>query len=256
MSYSGKSKYFEIKESIEAQIKNGQFSPGDQLPSEPRLTQIYNASRGTIRQALSALEREGIIARRSGVGTLVVRAPKTASISSFTGQVQAKGKTPSTRILGKEMIPGHEAGGRVGEAFPKCCDEAAPEPVYRITRLRCADEQPVAQQTIYLRAADFGRTLLEEEDFAQSLFQLYDRFHRRPVWADEIIQARKPTEEETRILQMQSLPEADRLVYVRQRITYDNENLPLEVLESVERADFFGSYQYRLMADTPGGSGD
>jgi hypothetical protein len=81
------------------------------------------------------------------------------------------------------------------------------------------------------------------------MIRIYERFRRYPSWADEIIQARRPTSEEVQLFKMQLIPEYDRLVYVRDRITYDSQNLPLEVLVSVERADFFGTYQYRLLAN-------
>lgn len=248
MAYMGKSKYYEIKERLEAQIIAGDYPVGSQLPSEPRLSELFNASRGTVRLALSALEREGVIARRSGIGTQVVRAPKQAVIISFSQQVVDKGKRPSTSVLLKQKQPLSQARGRSSEAF-LAFDEEAPEDVYCIDRLRLADDLPVARQIIYLRASEFGPNLLEEEDFTGSLFQVYSRHHRRAAWADEIIEARRPTAEEAAMLHMLDLPEHDRLVYLRNRITYDDDNMPLEVLISIERADFFGQYQYRLLAD-------
>lgn len=249
MSFSGKSKYFEIKEMIEARIQNNEYPVGSQLPSEPKLAEMYNASRGTIRQALSALERQGVIARRSGVGTLVVRSPKQSSIISFTQQVIDKGKKPSTRVLSKQILPLDQAGGRAVAAFSDTPGASEAEQVLFIERLRLADGEPVAKQEIYLRAADFGSKLLEEQDFSASIMKIYERFRRYPAWADEIIQARRPTSAEVQLFQMQTIPEVDRLVYVRDRITYDSQNLPLEVLVSIERADFFGTYQYRLLTN-------
>lgn len=248
MPYMGKSKYYEIKEQLEAQIIAGDYPVGSQLPSEPRLSELFNASRGTVRLALSALEREGVIARRSGIGTQVVRQPKQAVIVSFSQQVREKGKHPSTQVLFKQRLPLQQAQGRASEAFLSFDDET-PEDVYCIDRLRLADNLPVARQTIYLRASEFGPNLLEEEDFTGSLFQTYSRHHRRAAWADEIIEARRPTADEAALLHMLDLPECDRLVYVRNRITYDDDNMPLEVLASIERADFFGQYQYRLLSD-------
>jgi len=249
MPGAGKILYYEVKEQIESWIVGGDLPVGSQLPSEPALTEKLNVSRGTIRQALGVMEREGTIARRSGVGTFVVRKPKRAKIVSFTQQVFDKGKKPSTQVVSMKLITANEAEGRVCETFLAGCDEPDQVQVYRIERLRLADDRPVAQQVIFLRVADFGPNLLEEHDFAGSIFQLYDRYHRRAATADEIIQARRPTEKETQILHMQDIEPNERLVYVRDRITYDDENLPLEVLISVDRSDFFNRYQYRILAD-------
>jgi hypothetical protein len=49
-----------------------QFSPGDMLPSENELVKRYAANRGTIRQSLDLLVREGLIRRYNGRGTVVV----------------------------------------------------------------------------------------------------------------------------------------------------------------------------------------
>jgi GntR family transcriptional regulator len=47
-------------------------SPGDKLPSEPRLAQSLGVSRATLREAMRAFETQGVIHRRQGVGTFVV----------------------------------------------------------------------------------------------------------------------------------------------------------------------------------------
>jgi GntR family transcriptional regulator len=248
---AGKSKYFEIKELIEATILQGEYPVGSKLPSEPQLVEIYNASRGTIRQALDALERDAIIARRSGAGTYVIRKPsKEPRVISLTKQVKAAGKKPVTKVLVADKIMASKAGGRVCEAFLLIDPEqAARTPVFRIDRLRCGDDQPLARQTLYLMASDFKPNLLEKEDLSQSIFDLYDRYHRRVAWADEIIQARPATPEEVELLQMRDLPPARQFVYVRDRISYDEQNLALEVMTSVDRGDFFRAYQYRIVAD-------
>ena len=158
---AGKSKYYEIKEQIEARIQEGEYPPGSRLPSEPELVNAYNASRGTVRQALQELERDGMIARRSGIGTIVVRQAKTEFVASFTEQVKARGLTPSTRVLLADKIMASEANGRVSEAFLLDEEGAAQTPVFRIDRLRCADDQAVARQTLYSCERDFEADLLK-----------------------------------------------------------------------------------------------
>jgi GntR family transcriptional regulator len=247
---TGKSKYYEVKEQIEAMIHRGEFPVGSQLPSEPELAETFNVSRGTIRQALGELARDAIVARRSGSGTFVIRKPtKKAQLVSFRKQVRAAGMVPTTRILAKEQIMASEAEGRVCEAFFIEPEHAADTPVYRIDRLRCGDDRPLARQTIYLLAADFKPDLLETEDLTQSVFTIYARHHRRVAWADEIIQARPATPEEVDLLEMQDLPPEGRFVYVRDRVSYDQENMPLEVLISIDRGDFFHGYRYRVVED-------
>ncbi len=47
--------------------------PGERFPSESDLAKRFNVSRVTVREALSSLERKGILVRKQGVGTFVNR---------------------------------------------------------------------------------------------------------------------------------------------------------------------------------------
>jgi len=63
--------YREILDSI---VKTG-FAEGQKLPTEQALAEQFATSRPTIREALSRLRADGIIATRQGSGTVIVRRP-------------------------------------------------------------------------------------------------------------------------------------------------------------------------------------
>ena len=54
-------------------MKTGQYANCRQLPSEKELAEKLNVSRTMLRDVLAALEREGLITRRHGVGTIINR---------------------------------------------------------------------------------------------------------------------------------------------------------------------------------------
>lgn len=56
---------------IKKLIINGQLRPGDKLPSENELSQLLNVSRSSVREALRALESNGLIQVKSGAGAFV-----------------------------------------------------------------------------------------------------------------------------------------------------------------------------------------
>lgn len=56
---------------LRASITSGTYQPGDRLPPEPELAAQLGISRATLRTAMSALERQGLIHRRQGLGTFV-----------------------------------------------------------------------------------------------------------------------------------------------------------------------------------------
>jgi GntR family transcriptional repressor for pyruvate dehydrogenase complex len=60
---------------IKELIMEGELQPGDKLPSETHLSRELDVSRSSIREALRALESQGIIEVRSGAGAYVTLQP-------------------------------------------------------------------------------------------------------------------------------------------------------------------------------------
>ena len=73
-----------IREQLEEAIILKEMLSEDQLPSERELAEIFNASRITVREALSALEAKGLIEKRVGAkgGTFIL--PITANAHKRT----------------------------------------------------------------------------------------------------------------------------------------------------------------------------
>ncbi|MGF6947811.1 GntR family transcriptional repressor for pyruvate dehydrogenase complex [Neobacillus sp. B4I6] len=68
---SSKKLYMQIYKQILSEIQLGSFKIGDKLPAERELCEQFGVSRAPIRQALSALELNGIIYSRQGEGVYV-----------------------------------------------------------------------------------------------------------------------------------------------------------------------------------------
>jgi DNA-binding FadR family transcriptional regulator len=68
-----------MADEIFAKIAAGQFEFGTRLPAEREFAEEYLVSRATVRQALSLLQRHGLIERRPGSGSIVrYLAPRAA----------------------------------------------------------------------------------------------------------------------------------------------------------------------------------
>src|SRR5699024_8964453 len=84
----------------------------DLLPSERKLTEIYDVSRTTVRLALDNLETRGYISRQHGKGSFVVDYHKTlinlSDMYSFTEQMKAIGQTPNTKLISYSVIDSTE----------------------------------------------------------------------------------------------------------------------------------------------------
>ena len=60
-----------IIEEIRDALLNRRLKPGDRLPSELELAELYGVSRGSVRQAMKSLEILGVLTIRPGDGTYV-----------------------------------------------------------------------------------------------------------------------------------------------------------------------------------------
>jgi GntR family transcriptional regulator len=99
--------YREITEALIADIKAGDWKPGDQFPTEAELVERFASSRATVRESLRELETFGYVKRRRGTRSILISADPT---SSFANSVQSVGellqytrRTVST-ILTKELV--------------------------------------------------------------------------------------------------------------------------------------------------------
>jgi GntR family transcriptional repressor for pyruvate dehydrogenase complex len=63
--------YHEIVDQIQELIAAGRIKPGDRLPPERELAELFKASRNSVRDAIRVLEQMGLIESRQGDGTYV-----------------------------------------------------------------------------------------------------------------------------------------------------------------------------------------
>ena len=61
----------QIAEQIRSSILNGEFSPGDKLPPERELAEMFGVSRPSVREALNILSSAGLVESYQGGGTVV-----------------------------------------------------------------------------------------------------------------------------------------------------------------------------------------
>ncbi|WP_413376702.1 FadR/GntR family transcriptional regulator [Alkalihalobacillus sp. 1P02AB] len=78
--------YEKIADHIKQQILEGQLKPGEKLPSDKELCELYSVGRSTLREALSALKIMGFIETRQGEGSTVCKIdPQHIGMPDFTG---------------------------------------------------------------------------------------------------------------------------------------------------------------------------
>jgi DNA-binding LacI/PurR family transcriptional regulator len=71
VSKASTTRWKEIADSVQNDIEQGRLSVGDLLPSETVLTETWKVSRMTAHRAMQELQRNGLVTRQRGRGTLV-----------------------------------------------------------------------------------------------------------------------------------------------------------------------------------------
>ena len=139
--------YIQLIEALKEKISQGEWKPGDQLPSEPELCESYGVSRTVVRQALGEIELDGLIVRRKGKGTFVAE-PKineslAQKLTGFYQDMVERGHKPITQVLEHKVLP---ASNKVAEYLGIPPDT----PVVGIKRLRFVADEPIVIVTSYL----------------------------------------------------------------------------------------------------------
>jgi DNA-binding FadR family transcriptional regulator len=68
----GLQRYERVAERLAAEIRYGAFAPGERLPSERDLARRLEVGRASVREAIAALQVQGLIETRPGSGSFVV----------------------------------------------------------------------------------------------------------------------------------------------------------------------------------------
>ncbi len=140
-----------IVQNIRQLIRSGEFRPGVPIPSELELAEVYGVSRLTVHRATDELVRQGWIYRQRGVGTFVRSLQVTHIVPSklsFTEQMRAIGRTPSSRLVSMKTLP---ASAQVANHLKVDVGKS----VVEIVRVRLADGEPILLETVYLSCERF-----------------------------------------------------------------------------------------------------
>lgn len=227
--------YYQLKQLLVEQMANGEWKPGDILPTELSLQKEHDLSRTTVRQAIREMELEGLVTRFRGRGTFVAE-PKVVhspeSQNSLTNFLMHQGKNPGWRLISSGMcIP--------PEAVSKSLQQPSGEEVFCLRRLRLSDNEPIGYLVSYVSPNYIEA--VNETDFVEggSLHYLRHQGHLVNSRAIRVLEAVPAQEEEASLLGVDiGVP----LLRVR-RTVFDRDEKPIEEFRGTYRGDRF---QYKI----------
>lgn len=94
--------YMQLKQAITEDITRGTYAPGQRLPTETELCEIYAVSRITVRKAVLDLVEEGLLVRQQGKGTFVQHRKvkrELIAVNGYSEYMMESGKTPHNKTI-------------------------------------------------------------------------------------------------------------------------------------------------------------
>ena len=190
-------KYLEIQNLLLQRIKNGDYQEGQLIPKEVDLAEQLNVSRPTVRHAIRNLVQAGYLERRKKRGTIVtqtkIKQQFTHVIESYNTEIQNNGLVAKTQVLNFST---EKANDEVAEALTIKPNTE----VYKLVRLRSADNKPVVFVITYLPIAQLPD--LQKIDFTHhSLYSELAKAGLEITHVSRKIEVHPATKEEAQLLE-------------------------------------------------------
>ena len=157
--------YLRIHDQIKQEIEEGKWRVGDRLPSERELSEKFNVSRMTLRQAIQTLADEGILERKIGSGTYVARKKVQETMigtTSFSDIVKSQGSVPSSKTISYFVTKPSSSEMEKLKLTEK-------DDILKMERIRYSDDVPICFEVAsipYKLVADF-----DKEEVTSSLYK-------------------------------------------------------------------------------------
>ncbi len=193
---SGVAVWRQIADTLSLEIRNRSFAGSGRLPSETELATRFGVNRHTLRQAVGALQTQGLLRIEKGRGMFVQHELLNYMLSRrtrFSENLCRQGLLPGHQLLTARRMP---ASDRVASELKLGRKEA----VLMLETLHEADGQPITLATAYYPALRF-EGLLEMLDGEMASSEILRRLGLEDyLRAESRITTQMPNEETARLL--------------------------------------------------------
>lgn len=229
--------YSQLMDILINEIEN-EMEENEKLPSEREICEIYDVSRTTVRQAISELEKEGYIYKKHGKGTFVSSQKFNQNLQglySFTEEMKKLGKVPASQVLKFEILT-------TTNDIIKNMKLLKGDLVYKFTRLRLADGEPMILETTYVPYNIFPG-ITKENLNTTALYDIFkDSFNERVEYAEEIFLPVLTNEGEAKYINVEVGSPSLKIT----RYAFNKLNKIIEYTVSIARGDRF-KYHLKLL---------
>lgn len=235
---SSKPLHIQAEEMLRKLIQEEAYQKGKLLPNEVELSEQLNISRNTLRQAINKLVYEGLLVRKKGYGTKVVRKAIKGGVKNWLSFSQEMKK------LGIE-VRNFELHVSLKVPNEEICDffnleEGTTQRCVVLERLRGNKEYPFVYFISYFNPA---LPVNGDENYSGLLYEMLEQNYGIVVKTSvEEISARLAGDKLAEKLEIS----ASDPILVRKRFVYDEDGKPVEYNIGYYRAD---SFTYKIESE-------
>ncbi|TAK91944.1 MAG: GntR family transcriptional regulator [Burkholderiaceae bacterium] len=214
--------YQQIKGLIMQGLEQGEWKPGEMIPSETDLATRFKVSQGTVRKAIDELSSENLLVRRQGKGTFVATHDEARVQFRFLRLMPNEGAqtAPESKIVECNRMRAPSDIARLLEAKPG-------DTLVLIRRVLSFAGKPTILEEIWLPGTLFkGLTTERLNEYKGPMYGLFEmEFGTKMIRADEMIRAVSAGDEAAQYLAVNS----NEPVLLIERVSFTYGERPVEV---------------------------
>ena len=236
MIYHGITKllYLQVRDILVEQIESGKLAPGDALPGERTLAEMYDVSRVTIRKCIGNMVEEGYLNRNRGKETVVASRKTNHRLGSLFGVAEELSEV--NNIVEIQVI--HKGYEKITSEIRKHLKTEDNSQIYAFSRLILKDKKPLVVNYSYV-CHDIGK-LVETIDLkSDKVFAYLENCGYNVSYAEQVITAGICSKKEAELLDYKVGSPA----LVIKRTTFLENGYPILYEKSIYRGD---EYQYSI----------
>ncbi len=230
--------YLQIKGLILQSLQQGEWKPGEAIPSEMDLAARYRVSQGTVRKAIDELAAENLVQRRQGKGTFVATHAERQVQYRFLKLVPDSGDDKSEGRAQRHIIDCRRQRASADVARPLALRTG--DAVLQVRRVLAFAGRPTILEDLWLPGGPFkGLTAERLAGNTSPMYAMFEtEFGVRMVRAEEKIRAVLPDAAQQELLQV----DAHTPLLSVERISYTYNDTPMELRRGLYLTD---THHYR-----------
>lgn len=226
--------YVKLQDMIMKKIEAGDYLPGEKLPSERTMAEMYGINRMTVKNAINALVTKKYLYRVQGKGTFIQKKDFHKLNLGFLNEsgncgITAMVKSQGIQIANEILIKGTLSGSRY---LSNKLNIVETELIYSLHRIRYGNEEPIAVEYTYVPQKYFPD--IDSVDFKYvSLYDYMESKGHMPVAFEQKFQIIEVAKKEGKYLDL----DQGQVVYYFEFIGIDESDTVVEYTESYTRTD-------------------